>query len=88
MYKASASYVMPADAVFSPFFSGAPVGSFLLGVGTRVLFGFLIGIAFRTARKSRYYRLWVGLISAASPKIHSLIVYTAMGQDESVFCSV
>ena len=34
MYKASASYVLPADAVFSPFFSGFPIGSLLLSIGT------------------------------------------------------
>ncbi len=79
MYKASASYVMPADAVFSPFLSDAPVSSILLAIGTRMLFGLLIGIAFQTARRSRHYRLWIGLISAAAPKVHSLIVYTAMG---------
>ncbi len=79
MYKASASYVMPADAVFSPFLSDAPASSLMLSVGTRVLFGFLIGILFQAVRKSRHYRLWTGLISAVAPKIHSLIVYTAMG---------
>lgn len=77
MYKASASYVMPADAVFSPFLSDAPASSLMLSVGTRALFGFLIGILFQAVRKSRHYRLWIGLISAVAPKIHSLIVYTA-----------
>ncbi len=79
MYKASASYVLPADAAFSPFFSGAPINSLLLGAGTRMLFGLLIGIAFQFAKKSKYCRLWFGVISAVAPKLHSLIVYTAMG---------
>lgn len=79
MYKASASYVMPADAVFSPFLSGAPISSLLLSIGTRMLFGFLIGIAFQCVRKSRRNRLYFGLIGAIAPKIHSMIVYTAMG---------
>lgn len=35
MYKASATYVMASDMVFSPFLSGAPVKSLLLSVGTR-----------------------------------------------------
>ena len=34
LYKASATYVMPADAVFSPFRSDFPIGSILLSVGT------------------------------------------------------
>ena len=79
MYKASASYVLPADAVFSPFLSGAPVNSLLLSVGTRLLFGLAIGAAFYAAKKSGRYRLWFGAISIFAPKVHSLIVYTAMG---------
>ncbi|MCI9676385.1 MAG: diguanylate cyclase [Lachnospiraceae bacterium] len=79
MYKASAYYVLPADAVFSPFLSGSPMGSFLLSVCTRMLFGFLIGAAFLLARKGKHYRLWMGVISAIAPKLHSLIVYSAMG---------
>lgn len=79
MYKASAYYVMSADAVFSPFLSGAPVSSLLLSIGTRTLFGFLIGIAFHYMRKCKHNRLYIGLIAAIAPKIHSLIVYTAMG---------
>ena len=79
MYKASASYVMPADAVFSPFTSGAPVNSLLLSIGTRLLFGLIIGIVFHLAKKQKHCCLWFGLISAAAPKTHSLIVYTALG---------
>ena len=53
LYKASATYVMPADAVFSPFRSDFPIGSILLSVGTRVLFGFLLGCLFQLARKRK-----------------------------------
>ena len=63
-YKASASYVMPTDAVFSPFLSGAPVSSLLLSIGTRMLFGFLIGVAFQCVRKGKHSRLYIGLIAA------------------------
>lgn len=79
MYKASASYVMASDAVFSPFLSGFPVNSLLLSIGTRILFGFLVGMAFVFVKNKKYYRLWIGVISAVAPKIHSLIVYTTMG---------
>lgn len=34
MWKASANYVMPADQLFSPFYSGEPLGSFMLSVGS------------------------------------------------------
>jgi len=79
MYKASATHVMPADAVFSPFLSGFPPYSMLLSVGTRALFGFVAGMAFLLVKKRKHYRLWIGVISAVAPKVHSLIVYTAMG---------
>lgn len=79
MYKASASYVLPADAVFSPFLSGSPVASFLLSIGTRVFFGLVIGLAFSAAKKGKRYGLWAGVISAVAPKVHSLSVYAAMG---------
>ncbi|MDE6915481.1 MAG: diguanylate cyclase [Lachnospiraceae bacterium] len=79
IFKTSASYVLPADAVFSPFSSGAPVNSLVLSIGTRVLFGCLAGVAFQCARKCRHSRVWIGLTAAATPKIHSLIVNTAFG---------
>lgn len=79
MYKASASYVMPGDAVFSPFLSGNPLSSLLLSVGTRALFGLVIGAAFLAARKRKHYRLWIGAISAIAPKVHSFLVYSVMG---------
>lgn len=79
MFKASAAYVLSADAVFSPFLSGSAVNSFVLSIGTSVLFGLAVGMAFRFARKRKYGRIWIGVVSAISPKIHSLLVYTAMG---------
>ncbi len=38
MWKATATYVLPFDQLFSPFFSGYPVQSVLLSVGSRMLF--------------------------------------------------
>lgn len=79
LYKASAHYVMPTDKIFSPFMSGFPVESILLSVGTRALFGWLVGMLLVLARKMRHPRIWAGIISALSPKLHSILVYTAMG---------
>lgn len=79
MYKASASYIMEADKVFSPFFSGFPVNSLLLSIGTRTLFGILIGFAFVFAKKTKFSQVWIAAISAIAPKLHSLLVYSAMG---------
>lgn len=79
MYKASALYVMPGDRIFSPFQTDFPVGSILLSVGTRVLFGFLIGCLFKIVNKSRYR--WAGKSFAAliATPLHALLVYGAMG---------
>ncbi len=79
LYKASASYVMPADGIFSPLHSGKPLQSILLSVGTRVLFGFVLGWLFRAARHGRYRKLWKVLITLLAPELHALFVYTAMG---------
>ena len=51
MYKASASYVMPMDMIFSPFYSGSPLQSLILSIGTRTLFGFIIGLSFAAVKK-------------------------------------
>ncbi len=79
MYKASSSYVMPADRVFSPFLSDFPLGSIWLSVGTRTLFGLLIGLAFVFIRKNKHSRFWRVVISATAPKLHTLLVYSSMG---------
>ncbi|MEY8319914.1 ECF transporter S component [Lachnospiraceae bacterium 46-61] len=79
MYKASAYYSMPTDAVFSPLLSGSPISSIILSIGARMLFGFVIGLAFLFVKKRKHYRIWIGVLSAIAPKVHSLIVYTTMG---------
>lgn len=53
LYKASASYTLWSDMLFSPLYSTNPVGSVILSVGTRTLFGFLSGLMYKVARKSR-----------------------------------
>ena len=78
MYKASASYVMGGDMIFSPFLSGRPIGSFILSIGTRTLFGLLIGLAFALAKKGKHYRVRIGIISALAPLLHAFLVYSAM----------
>ncbi len=79
MYKASAYYVLPFDQAFSPFLSASPVNSVILSVGVRTLFGFLIGLFFAFARKSRHNRIWTILVAAIAPKLHSTLVYGALG---------
>ena len=79
MYKASAYYVMPTDMIFSPFLSGFPLGSLLLSIGTRALFGWLVGVLFQLGRRTRHPRACAGVISLLAPKLHSVLVYSAMG---------
>ena len=78
MWKASASYVMPFDQLFSPFLSGHPCKSFLLSVGARALFGLVIGLCYLPARRLRHPAPWVAGVSFLGPVIHSALVYAAL----------
>ena len=79
MWKASAGYVLPADQLFSPFASGRPLESFLLSVGTRTLFGLLVGLLYLAARRTRHEGIWIGVISFLGRPLHAFLVYSAMG---------
>ena len=78
MWKASASYVMASDQLFSPFMSGRPLGSLLLSVGARMLFGLLTGLLYLAARKLRRPGIGVAVVSLLGRTIHSFLVYSAM----------
>lgn len=88
MYKSTAFYVTPADMIFSPVMSGKPLSSIFLSVGTRLLFGLLIGLAFYAAKKQKHSGLLIGIISFAAPKFHGIIVYAAMKLLFPEFCGV
>ena len=79
MWKAGANYVMPLDQLFSPFMSGYPLESLLLSVGSRMLFGLLIGLLYLAAKRVRFTSFWIFLISFFGKFIHSFLVYSAMG---------
>ena len=79
MYKATAFYILSSDRMFSPFLSGSPAASLFLSVGTRTLFGLLVGLAFFLVRRFfPYKRLGIGIISFLAPTVHAAMVYTAM----------
>ncbi len=78
MWKASASYVMEADQLFSPLFSGNPVGSLFLSVGSRMLFGLAVGLLYTAVQRWRHSGVWIGIVSYFGRTIHSLLVYSAM----------
>ncbi|HJB17113.1 MAG TPA: ECF transporter S component [Candidatus Blautia excrementipullorum] len=74
MWKASAFYVGEGDAIFSPAMSGKPVESILLSVGARALFGFLVGLMYDFARKSRYPKTGIVLVSTIGRSVHTFCV--------------
>lgn len=79
LFKATPYYVMISDAVFSPFSSNAPVNSIFLSLGTRLIFGALVSYCFSRAINKKFEYLWIGLVACFSPKLHSIIVLTALG---------
>lgn len=79
MWKAGAHYVAPVDQLFSPFMSGAPVESILLSVGTRTLFGVIVGVLCLAIKRTRHPNIGIALISFFGAEIHSILVYGAMG---------
>lgn len=79
MLKATAYYAMPNDMIFSPMGSSNPLGSVLLSVGTRALFGLITGLLFWLARKTKHVRIWDLVVALIVPEIHTFLVYGAMG---------
>ena len=79
MYKASALYVVSDDKIFSPLYSGNPIGSILLSVGSRVLFGFVIGYLFSIIKGQKYEKIGIWILSLISQWIHAFFVFCVMG---------
>ena len=79
MYKASALYVVSDDKIFSPLYSGNPIGSILLSVGSRVLFGFVIGYLFSLIKGRKYEKIGIWILSLISQWIHAFLVFTVIG---------
>lgn len=81
MFKASTYYVLPLDRIFSPVGSPSPVASVLLSVGTRMLFGLLMGLIFHVLRGRKYFRLWTDLLCLLAPKFHGLNISADIDHD-------
>lgn len=79
MYKASAFYVVSVDRVFSPLHSGNAAGSILLSVGSRAVFGLLIGYLFSIVKERKYEKIGIWVISFIAPWLHAFLVYGIMG---------
>ena len=69
----------PWTRSFRPLPAARAVASLLLSVGVRTLFGWAVGVFFLLGRRSRHPRLWTGVVAVLSPKLHSALVYAAMG---------
>ncbi len=78
MWKASAFYVAAGDAIFSPVMSEKPFASILLSVGSRALFGLIIGLLYRVAKNSRHPIAGILLVSTVGRTIHTVLVYSFM----------
>ena len=78
MWKATATYVLPFDQLFSPFFSGYPVQSVLLSMGSRMLFGLAMGLLYTLVRRWRFSGVWVGLLTFFGSTVHSFFVYSSL----------
>lgn len=78
MWKASAFYVAAGDAIFSPVMSEKPLASILLSVGSRALFGLIIGLLYRVAKNSRHPMAGILLVSTVGRTIHTVLVYSFM----------
>ncbi len=79
MWKAGANYVQPVDQLFSPFMSGYPIESLILSIGSRMLFGLLIGVLFFLAKRIRFTWLWVCMVAFFGKLLHAFLVYGCMG---------
>lgn len=78
MWKASAFYVAARDAIFSPVMSEKPFASILLSVGSRALFGLIIGLLYRVAKNSCHPIAGILLVSTVGRTIHTVLVYSFM----------
>lgn len=78
IWKASVSAFTTLDMLFSPVFSGAPVESLVMGLGTRVAFGWLAGMLFVQVRKRQASKLWFAAAILAASIFHSLSVFLCL----------
>ena len=74
MWKATAFYIGAGDAIFSPFMSGRPLERFPLRVGSRMVFGFIIGFLYLIAKRTKYPLIGIVLVSTVGRTIHAFCV--------------
>ena len=78
MVKATFFAASPADILFSPFLSGAPVQSLVMCVLPRILLGVFAALLFRLFRRLTKEALAIGLAAVLATVLHSLMVLGSM----------
>ena len=80
MWKATSTSTELGDLIFSPFFSGNPVGSIIMTIGTRIAFALIAGYVFRWyfSKKRRHEYLGISLLAVAATLVHNALVYACM----------
>lgn len=79
IWKASITAVAYSDSVFSPFVSGQPLPSLLLGLGDRMLFGLAAGYFYLLAKRKKYGKK-AAIVTATLVSLffHSFLVHWTM----------
>ena len=78
MVKATFFAASPADLLFSPFHSGAPIQSIVMCVLPRILLGVFAALLFRLFRRLTKEVLAIGLAAILATILHSLMVLGSM----------
>jgi len=78
MIKATFFAASPADMLFSPFLSGAPVQSLVMCVVPRILLGVFAALLFRLLKKITKETLAIGIAAILSTVLHSVMVLGSM----------
>lgn len=79
MWKASAYYVSAGDMLFSPIMSGKPLESLILSVGSRMLFGLIVGLLYWVVKRCRHPLPGIVIVTSLGRNLQALCVYAAMG---------
>lgn len=78
MVKATFFATSPADMIFSPFHSGAPVQSLVMCILPRILLGVFAALLFRALRRVTGEVLAIALASVLSTVLHTVMVLGSM----------
>lgn len=79
IFKATTAAVSPVDLAFSPFLSGKPLASLIMGMVPRILIGVFAALLFQLfSRLIKKDTLSIGLTAALTSLLHSVMVLSAL----------